>query len=94
MSTRLHFPIKDPADVTDHEFNFVDWLVEGDAITGATVTASPTGVTVGAPVLTTSAVRCWLSGGAASVSYTVSCTVVTAQGRTAKRSALLPVASR
>ena len=95
MAIQSYSP-KDPADTLDYEVNFGDWLVAGDAITGTpTLAVSPAGLTVvGNPVVVGSAVRFYVTGGVANMSYLISATVSTTAGRTAKRSVYLPVRPR
>jgi hypothetical protein len=58
-------------------------LVAGDTLTGTpTVSATPSGLTLGSPFLSGSQVRVTISGGTSGTQYLVTCTVVTAGGST------------
>jgi len=85
---------KDPDAVLDYQFDWSDWLPEGDTIQDASVTATA-GLTV-APYLTvsTTAVTCWLSGGTAGLDYIVTCHIETAGGRVDERSIKVQVRER
>jgi hypothetical protein len=85
---------KDPDAVLDYQFDWSDWLTDGDTIQDASVTATA-GLTV-APDLTVTAtaVTCWLSGGTAGLDYTVTCHIETAGGRVDERSIKVQVRER
>lgn len=82
--------IKDPDAVLDYQWDWSSWLPTGDTIASATVTAE-TGLTVDSYSNTATAVTAWLSGGMVGESYSVTCRVVTADGRTDDRTITLLV---
>ena len=82
--------IKDPNAVLDYQWNWAEWLPDGDAIVTATVTAD-TGLTVASSSRASTAVIAWLSGGTAGNSYGVLCRITTAQGRTDDRTITINV---
>lgn len=84
--------VKDPSAVLDYVWNWSSWLGV-DTIASHTVTAA-TGLTVDSSAATTTAVTAWLSGGTAGQSYTVTCRIVTAAGRTDERSITIQVVER
>lgn len=79
---------KDPNAVLDYQFNWSDWLVDGDTINTYTIIAG-NGITVDQSSATPTAVRVWLSGGDNYARYLVTCRVTTTQGRTDDRSILV-----
>lgn len=94
---------KSPHDVLDYLFDFApltngrdgvvsDALASGEALLTRTITAE-SGITVDSDEFANSstAVRVWLSGGAAENNYTVRCDVTTDGGRTFSRSIIVPV---
>ena len=90
--------VKDPDETLDYVVDFApltnersgatsDWLVTGDALASAVVTAA-TGITVSTSTITDSAtsVTVWLSGGTAGTTYNVEVDVTTNAGRVGSRS--------
>jgi hypothetical protein len=77
---------KDPAAVLDYT---LDWSTDGwlgiDTI-ASVVWAVPAGITQTAASNTTTGATVWLSGGTLATSYTVTCRITTAAGRTDERS--------
>lgn len=76
---------KQPADVQDFDIDFNEWLTGmGDTApgpSGATVVADA-GLTIASFSLTDGVVKVWTSGGADSVTYKITATLVTVGGRT------------
>lgn len=72
---------KDPNTVADYQ---IDWstLLGADTISGTPVWTVPTGLTKDSQSNTTTTSTIWLSAGVAGVTYTVSCRITTAAGRT------------
>jgi hypothetical protein len=96
--------LKDPSAVLDYRFDWAaltngtgesDWLASGETISTSTVTAA-SGLTVDSSSIVSSstAVVCWLSGGTAGQSYTVTNRVVTSGGRTDERTITVKVTDR
>lgn len=74
--------IKQPADYLDYDVSFEDWLPEGDAVSSATATVSPTSELAIADILVLSPlVKVWLSGGTTGSAYKITIVATTAQGR-------------
>ena len=94
----MTMPSKDSNAVLDYLFDFALWLTAGEVISTAVITASPVGITVGAPApattFTTTAVTVWLSGGVVGQTYTVGCRITTSAGRTDERSLTVTVVDR
>ncbi len=92
------WPIKDPTDLLDYQFDIAPALIanDGDAISTLDIAISP--ANPGDLALTSSMADgaraiLWLSGGQSGTIYTVTLTIGTAAGRTLSRSVLLPVAA-
>lgn len=81
---------KDPDAVLDYQFDWSDWLPDGDTIDSYTVTEED-GITVDSDSATSTAVTVWLSGGAAGENYNVVCHIVTTAGREDDRTAVIVV---
>jgi hypothetical protein len=58
-------------------------IVEGDILTGvASITSSPTGLTIGSPVVNASNVQFSIAGGVSGQFYSIACVVSTLAGAT------------
>lgn len=84
---------KDPGEVLDYSFIWSVYLRRGESISSASVTVT-TGITLSSYTNTSNTVTAWVAGGTANVDYYIYCTIVTDQGRTAKRSIKLEVVTR
>lgn len=71
---------KDPDAIKDYHFDWSDWLEDGDSIDSYTITPS-SGITVDSDSESGGIVTVWLSGGTADTSATVTCRIVTTEGR-------------
>jgi hypothetical protein len=94
----LSWPAKDPADVLDYQFDFSAALVGngGDSVASIDVAIQPDmpGDLTLLSVSADGAVAVlWLSLGQAGVSYAVTLSIVTVNGRTIQRVVYLPVLS-
>ena len=74
---------KQPAEVLDYDVDFSSWIPAGDAIISATATVSPSGLTVGAPIIFAAEnyVKVWVSSGTSGNTYKVEITATTDDGR-------------
>lgn len=83
----LTWPTKDPSDVLDYEVDWSSWLATGDEIVSVTntITGDDSALVIDTESNTTSAATVWLSGGTVGRTYTVTCRIITAGGRTAER---------
>jgi len=88
-----HRFVKDPDATLDYGFDWSRWL-EGDTIQLASVSVSPSGLTITRVDFSTTGVVVWLSGGAPGSTYLVTCRIETASGRVDERSMRLFVAHR
>jgi hypothetical protein len=86
---------KDPDAVLDYTFDWSDWLTGVETIASYDITAE-TGITVDSDSNDTDSVTVWLSGGTASVKYTVGCEITTnsVPARTDERSMVFRVVER
>ena len=98
VPTTPSWPIKDPADLLDYQFDIAPALIgnDGDAIATLDIAISPSNP--GDLALTaTAADGCravlWLGSGQTGTTYTVTLTIGTQAGRTIARSVSLPVAA-
>ena len=88
----LTYFTKDPDAVLDYLWDWTAWL-DGDTITSAIATADA-GLTVESSSNTTTAVTVWVSGGTAGETYSLTCTIDTAGGRTDERTSRIRVRAR
>lgn len=93
MPTDPSQKVKDSDAVLDYEFNYEEWLSASETISSFTIIASP-GITVDSSTNQPDKVTVWLSGGTAGVPYTVTCRIVTNQGRTDDRTMTIRVINR
>lgn len=76
---------KDPDAVLDYRWDWSDWLTAiTDTIESVTFVPED-GITVDSSSHTDTTATAWISGGTAGSSYTVTCRIVTAGGRTDDR---------
>ena len=92
------WPLKDPGDTLDYQFDIAPALFgnDGDAIATLDIAISPANIGDLALASTTadgSRAVLWLSSGQPGTTYTVTLTIGTQAGRTIARSVLLPVAT-
>ncbi len=88
---------KTASEIKDYVFDWSDWLTEGDTLTSVDLTAADGLIADSpAPEITGdgTTVTLWISGGEAVHDYPITCTVETAQGRTAERTKLIRVTER
>jgi hypothetical protein len=72
---------KQPAENLDYEFDWIDWMPEGDSIVSFTVSVSPSGLILGNQSNTPTSVRQFVSSGMDGTDYTITCRITTNQGR-------------
>ena len=85
--------LKDPQAVLDWTWNWSDWLQEGEEVASTSSTISP-GLIIDEMTNTSTTITVWISGGTVGNPYRVTVQVVTNQGRTDERSALIRVTNR
>lgn len=81
---------QDPSEHLDYAFDYIDWAAAGDTIADADVVAS-TGLTVDSVHPDGNRVTFWVSGGTVGVTYDVTVTATTVQGRTVERSVFFKI---
>ena len=95
MSLTLNGWYKDPSSVLDYAFDWSEWLGEEEVILTHSVTISPINHTdilvVDKTSATTHQVTAWLSSGRKNIKYTVSCEIITSEGRTETASIVIGV---
>lgn len=75
---------KQPSENLDYDFDFSNAFPAGDNVASATVTATPTGLTLGTKSLSGQLVKQFISSGSTGNSYTVTCIATSAAGRIAE----------
>ncbi|WP_051261725.1 hypothetical protein [Desulfovibrio inopinatus] len=73
--------IKQPADRTDYDIDFTDWLIPGDSIADVSAQATPDTIRIDSIQNSTPRVKTWLSNGLDGVKYRISITITTHGGR-------------
>lgn len=73
--------IKQPAETESYSINYEDDLTAGDNVSSAVATVSPAGLTIQSVVADDPRVRLWILGGTANVTYKVTVTMTTVDGR-------------
>lgn len=89
---RFNF-IKDPDAALDWQFNWADWLEDGETITSSSFESDP-GITITSVGHDDTVATVWLSGGTAGSVYRVTNRVVTSQSRTDDKSINIRVTER
>lgn len=80
-----------PAERLDYDVDYTDWLPSADSLSSATVSVSPSGLTIDSPAINGKFVKLWVSGGSSGAKYKATLTVVTAIGRTKQDEILFTV---
>ncbi|WP_158746091.1 hypothetical protein [Acidisphaera sp. L21] len=94
----LSWPLKDPSDLLDYQFDIAPALIgnDGDAISTLDITINPSAtgdLALSSAAADGSRAVLWLAGGQPGVTYTVTLKIGTQAGRTIARSVYLPVAT-
>ena len=92
----LCWPLKDPNDTLDYQFDIAPALIgnDGDAISTLDISINPSAsgdLALMSALADGARAVLWLSSGQSGTTYTVTLTIGTQAGRTIARSALLPV---
>lgn len=73
---------KQPVDVVDYDIDYSEWLTDGDNVQSATIVTAPaTDLTIDAVFINDPRVKIWVSGGINGITYKVTVTTTTADGR-------------
>ncbi len=94
----LSWPLKDPSDLLDYQFDIAPALIgnDGDAIATLDIAINPSNpgdLSLSSTAADGTRAVLWLSGGQPGTVYTVTLTIGTQAGRVVARSVLLPVAT-
>ena len=94
----LSWPLKDPGDLLDYQFDIAPALIgnDGDAIATLDIAISPANpgdLALASTAADGTRAVLWLSAGQPGTTYTVTLSIGTQAGRTVARSVLLPVAT-
>jgi hypothetical protein len=83
-------PAKNPSAIIDYAVDWTTWMAAGDSLATVTWTV-PSGITKVSD--TTDGAKCiiWLSGGTVGQNYTLTCSIVTTDGRTDSRQIVIKV---
>lgn len=73
--------IKQPADITDYDVEYQEWLLTGDSLANSQVTVSPDTITIQATHIIGQRVNIWLAGGEVGATYKFTVNTTTTQGR-------------
>ena len=75
--------IKQPADTKDYDIDYSEWLTLNDNVESVVVAVEGTDalLSVVSTFIVDPIVKIWLSGGTAGVTYKVTCTMTSADGR-------------
>jgi hypothetical protein len=76
-------------DVLDFTFDFSKWLTKGDMIVSGSITSEPDTLTISNPLVANTALVAWFQDAVQDTDYLVTARVVTGEGRTVNRSAML-----
>lgn len=72
---------KQPVDVLDYDVDYSEWLSDNDNVQSAEISVTPTGLTVDSHFVNDPRVKINLSGGTDGVTYKVTVTATTTDGR-------------
>lgn len=89
----MHFT-KQPSENLDYDFDFIKALPDGDNVSSAVVTASPTGVTLGTKQISGQTVKQWISGGTAGGNHKITCVATSVAGRIKEMEFMLGIVDR
>ena len=72
---------KQPAESIDYDVDYSEWLTTGDNVQSADVSVAPSGLVIDSTFINDPRIKIWISGGVDKVSYKVTVTMTTAEGR-------------
>jgi hypothetical protein len=78
----------------DYQFDWSNWLADGEIIVEATCGVSPVGLTVAKVEFTDMMVSVWVTGGDVRKTYVITCSITTSVSRKDSRSIELYVKER
>lgn len=89
----LTWPNKDADEVLDYQINW-SGLLNADTISTVAWVISPSGLTKQSQSNTNTTATIWLTGGVDGTTYTVTCTITTAGGRTFEQAVKIKIKAR
>ena len=72
---------KQPVEVKDYDIDYSEWLTTGDNVQSVDISVSPSGLVIDSVFVSDPRAKIWISGGTDRVSYKVTATMTTADGR-------------
>lgn len=72
---------KQPVEVVDYDLDYTDWLTAGDNVASAVVTVDIVGLTIDSVLINDPRVKIWISGGTDKITYKLTVTTTTDEGR-------------
>lgn len=72
---------KQPAEVVDYDLDYTDWLTAGDNVVSSVITVDIVGLTIVSVLINDPRVKIWVSGGTDKVTYKLTVTTTTDEGR-------------
>jgi hypothetical protein len=90
----LTWPAKDPDEAVLYGVDFAERLDSGAALSVATWTISPAGLTQGSATVDGAVASVKISGGALGDAYLVTCRATTSDGQTLEETAILEIRGR
>jgi hypothetical protein len=85
----IFIPGKAPSENKDFSYDFRKILNRREGIVSATVTGSPSGLSISTATINKTIVTAFISAGTLNVSYLITYNITTDQGRTLERDAIL-----
>lgn len=73
--------IQQPEEVKDYDIDYSDWLTSGDNVESVDVAVNQAGLVAGPVYINDPFVKIWVSGGVSGITYKVTVTTTTADGR-------------
>lgn len=72
---------KQPVEVVDYDLDYTDWLTAGDNVASAVVTVDINTLTIDMVLINDPRVKIWVSGGTDKITYKLTVTTTTDEGR-------------
>lgn len=72
---------KQPVEVVDYDLDYTDWLTAGDNVASSVVTVDIVTLTIDMVLINDPRVKIWVSGGTDKITYKLTVTTTTDEGR-------------
>ena len=72
---------KQPTELLDYDIDLSLWLKTGDSVISTVMTSLPVGLTISLTDVATSIPKLWIADGVDKITYEITATIVTNQGR-------------